>query len=63
MTTATNRGIRFSNRVLGISESPTLTVLARAAALTAKGVDVVDFGPGEPDFASPDNVRAAGKRA
>ncbi|HEX9160875.1 MAG TPA: pyridoxal phosphate-dependent aminotransferase, partial [Thermoanaerobaculia bacterium] len=47
----------------GISESPTLTVLARAAALTAKGVDVVDFGPGEPDFASPDNVRAAGKRA
>lgn len=63
MTTATNREIRFSKRVLGISESPTLSVLARATALVANGVDLVDFGPGEPDFATPANVAEAGKRA
>ena len=63
MTTATNREIRFSPRVLGISESPTLSVLARASALTAKGVDLVDFGPGEPDFRTPANISEAGKRA
>ncbi|HSP13528.1 MAG TPA: pyridoxal phosphate-dependent aminotransferase [Thermoanaerobaculia bacterium] len=63
MTTAAKREIRFSQRVLGISESPTLSVLAKAAALTAKGVDVVDFGPGEPDFATPANVAEAGRRA
>jgi aspartate aminotransferase len=38
-------------------------VLARATALTAKGVDLIDFGPGEPDFATPKNVAEAGKRA
>jgi aspartate aminotransferase len=63
LTTATNREIRFSKRVQSISESPTLSVLARATALTAKGVDLVDFGPGEPDFATPKNVAEAGKRA
>lgn len=63
MTTATRREIRFAPRVHGIQESPTLTVLNRATALIAKGVDVVDFGPGEPDFATPKNVAEAGKRA
>jgi aspartate aminotransferase len=63
LTTATNREIRFSSRVLSISESPTLSVLARATALVAKGVDLVDFGPGEPDFATPMNISEAGKRA
>jgi len=63
LTTATNREIRFSKRVLGISESPTLSVLARATALAAKGIDLVDFGPGEPDFRTPANVSEAGKRA
>jgi aspartate aminotransferase len=63
VTTATRREIRFSQRVLGISESPTLTVLARATALVEKGVDLVDFGPGEPDFRTPENVCEAAKRA
>lgn len=63
MTIATNREIRFSPRVLGISESPTLAVLARASALVAKGIDLVDFGPGEPDFRTPAHISEAGKRA
>lgn len=46
-----------------MQESPTLAVLNHASALTAQGVDVVDFGPGEPDFATPRSVGEAGKLA
>ena len=64
MPTATSRPtIRFSDRVTAMQESPTLAVLNRATALVAQGVDVVDFGPGEPDFATPHSVAEAGKRA
>ena len=63
MSTAARPGIRFARRINEIQESPTLTVMNRATALVAKGVDVVDFGPGEPDFRTPQNVSEAGKRA
>jgi aspartate aminotransferase len=63
MTTTTRPTIRFSDRVTTMQESPTLAVLNRATALTAQGIDVVDFGPGEPDFATPPAVAEAGKRA
>jgi aspartate aminotransferase len=46
-----------------IKTSPTLMVLNRAAELIAQGIDVIDFGPGEPDFMTPDVVCAAAKRA
>lgn len=63
MTTMTRPAIRFSERVTAMQESPTLAVLNRATALVQQGVDVVDFGPGEPDFATPRVVGDAGKRA
>ena len=63
MTTTTARSIRLTQRVSAMQESPTLAVLNRATALIAQGVDVVDFGPGEPDFATPHSVAEAGKRA
>jgi aspartate aminotransferase len=64
MTTTTTRPtIRFSDRVTAMQESPTLAVLNRATALVQQGVDVVDFGPGEPDFATPVRIAEAGKRA
>jgi aspartate aminotransferase len=63
MTTTARPAIRFSDRVTAMQESPTLAVLNRATALIAQGVDVVDFGPGEPDFATPAAVGEAGKRA
>lgn len=55
--------IRFARRVTEIKTSPTLLVMNRAKELAAEGIDVVDFGPGEPDFATPLEVAAAGKRA
>lgn len=63
MTTTARSTIRFSDRVTAMQESPTLAVLNRATALMQQGVDVVDFGPGEPDFATPRAVAEAGKRA
>ncbi len=48
--------MRLSDRVKGISPSPTLAVDARAKKLQAQGVDVVNFGVGEPDFDTPEHV-------
>ena len=55
--------LRFTSRVSRIQPSPTLAVMNRAAQVAASGVDVVDFGPGEPDFITPKSVCEAGKRA
>ncbi|HEX8410566.1 MAG TPA: pyridoxal phosphate-dependent aminotransferase [Thermoanaerobaculia bacterium] len=63
MTTTTRPTIRFAERVTSMQESPTLAVLNRATALIQQGVDIVDFGPGEPDFGTPLRVAEAGKRA
>jgi aspartate aminotransferase len=46
-----------------IAPSPTLLVLNRANDLIAQGVDVIDLGPGEPDFRTPSHIAAAGKEA
>jgi aspartate aminotransferase len=55
--------LALARRLEVVSLSPTLAVMMEAKALRAKGVDVVDFGPGEPDFNTPENVKAAGQRA
>ena len=57
------RTLRLTRRVTDIEVSPTLQVMNRAQELAAKGVDVVDFGPGEPDFRTPQSVADAGRRA
>jgi aspartate aminotransferase len=55
--------IRLTRRVSEMQISPTLAVMNRALELTAQGIDVVDLGPGEPDFPTPQSVCDAGKRA
>jgi aspartate aminotransferase len=54
---------RLARRLEVVSVSPTLAVMMEAKALRAKGVDVVDFGPGEPDFNTPANIKEAGRKA
>jgi aspartate aminotransferase len=49
----------LSRRVSAIKPSPTLTVTARAAKLKAEGKDVIGLGAGEPDFDTPDHIKAA----
>jgi len=51
--------IRLSNRVNAIKPSPTLAVSNRAAELKAAGKDIIGLGVGEPDFDTPDHIKAA----
>src|ERR1700689_3792203 len=53
----------IAERISSISESSTMKVAADAGKLRAEGVDVVDFGAGEPDFPTPDNIKQAAVRA
>jgi aspartate aminotransferase len=53
----------IAERISSISVSSTLKVAADAEKLRAEGVDVVDFGAGEPDFPTPDNIKQAAVRA
>lgn len=55
--------MKFAARMGRVAPSPTLKVAAEADRLRRAGVDVVDFGAGEPDFQTPANVAAAGHRA
>ncbi|MFP4155477.1 MAG: pyridoxal phosphate-dependent aminotransferase [Halothiobacillaceae bacterium] len=53
----------LSDRVRRVRPSPTLAVTAKAAQLRAEGRDIVSLGAGEPDFDTPEHIRAAGIRA
>ncbi|MCK5540324.1 MAG: pyridoxal phosphate-dependent aminotransferase [Deltaproteobacteria bacterium] len=55
--------LTLSSRVQQIKPSPTLAITAKAKALQAEGVDVVNFGAGEPDFDTPENIKEAGIKA
>ena len=43
--------------------SSTMAAMQTAAALRAAGVDVIDLGPGEPDFDTPQNIKDAASAA
>jgi aspartate aminotransferase len=51
--------IQLADRVNRISISPTMVVLQEAEKLKAQGIDVADFGPGEPDFPTPEHIKRA----
>jgi aspartate aminotransferase len=51
--------IKLSARVQAVKPSATLAVDARAKALKAAGKDVIGLGAGEPDFDTPDHIKAA----
>jgi aspartate aminotransferase len=53
----------LAERMGRVSASPTLKVLVEAEKLKQQGVDVVEFGAGEPDFPTPAHVKAAGRAA
>ena len=49
----------LSNRVQRIKPSATLAITARAKELKAAGKDIIGLGAGEPDFDTPDHIKAA----
>ena len=64
MSIASQVGIlHLSDAVNRIDVSPTMAVLIEAEKLKARGIDVVDFGPGEPDFPTPEHIKRAAIRA
>ena len=50
---------QVSQNVAAMKASSTLAAMQAAEALRAAGVDVVDLGPGEPDFDTPQNIKDA----
>src|SRR3989338_115388 len=55
--------IKLAKRMEDVKESPTLAITAKAKAMKAKGLDVIDFGAGEPDFDTPLNIKEAAIKA
>jgi aspartate aminotransferase len=53
----------LADRTTRIATSPTMKVAAEALRLKAQGVDVVDFGAGEPDFPTPAHIGQAAHAA
>ena len=51
--------MQFSERISRISVSSTAAVVIKAEKLKASGVNLVDFGAGEPDFTTPENIKQA----
>ena len=55
--------VHLAQRLSRIKPSPTMAITAMAAELKAAGKDVIGLGAGEPDFDTPDTVKAAGIQA
>ncbi len=55
--------IKLSQRVQRVKPSPTLAVDAQAKALKAAGEDIINLGAGEPDFDTPEHIKAAAVQA
>ena len=55
--------LQLARRIRQIPPSATLALNTKANQLKAQGVDIVNFGVGEPDFDTPENIREAGIKA
>lgn len=55
--------MKLAERTKAIKPSPTLAMNAKAKALKAAGEDITNFGVGEPDFDTPNNIKEAAIKA
>lgn len=53
----------LSERARRVQPSPTLAIDSMAKAMRSEGKDVINFGVGEPDFDTPENIKEAAIRA
>jgi aspartate aminotransferase len=60
---STGTEARLADRMSRVVASATMRVMAEADRLRQQGIDVVDFGAGEPDFPTPAHVKAAAHAA
>src|SRR5271167_110797 len=61
--TETTLALKLTERINRIEPSATMAVVAEADKLRQQGIDVVDFGAGEPHFATPQHIKDAGVAA
>lgn len=54
---------KLANRALNITPSVTLSIDAKAKQMVAQGIKVINFGVGEPDFNTPENIANAAVKA
>ncbi|MEL6247812.1 MAG: pyridoxal phosphate-dependent aminotransferase [Cyanobacteria bacterium J06627_15] len=55
--------MKLAARVQAVAPSMTLAISAKAKAMKKAGLDVCSFSAGEPDFDTPEHIRAAAKQA
>lgn len=55
--------MELSRKAMSLSASVTLEITAKASELKSKGIDVISFGAGEPDYNTPENIKDAAKKA
>ena len=55
--------LRLATRMASLEPSATLAMAARAGAMKAEGIDVIDLSVGEPDFPTPPHICQAGAAA
>ena len=55
--------LQLATRMASLEPSATLAMAARAGAMKAEGIDVIDLSVGEPDFPTPSHICAAGAAA
>ena len=54
---------RLSNRLNRLAPSATLAMSQKSSEMKAQGIDVINMSVGEPDFNTPDHIKAAAKKA
>lgn len=54
---------QLSDRLMSLSPSETLVMSQKSNELKAQGVDIINLSVGEPDFFTPDHIKAAAKQA
>src|ERR1700741_1013191 len=59
MITATMEAVKLTERLTRTKPAATMAVVAEADKLRTQGIDVVDFGAGEPHFSTPQHIKEA----
>lgn len=55
--------IKLNRRIAALKPSATMAAEARATEMKEKGIDVISLAAGEPDFDTPERIKAAARRA
>jgi aspartate aminotransferase len=63
MESMESKSLATARRMRALEPSATLAMAARASAMTASGIDVIDLSVGEPDFPTPPHICRAAEEA